>query len=238
MKHVLHKADTRGQAEHGWLHSFHTFSFAGYHNPKRNGFGKLRVLNDDVVQPGQGFATHPHANMEIISIPLSGCLRHKDSMGNTQIIPAGEVQVMSAGTGITHSEYNHSDINIVNFLQIWILPKNKNIKPGYDQSIFPPEDRKNRFQSIVVPDSVKDAEGALSINQDAWLSLADIEKGKRLTYSLHSPGNGVYVFILDGLIEAADEALEPRDALGVSGVESLPLHALENAQVLCIEVPM
>jgi redox-sensitive bicupin YhaK (pirin superfamily) len=235
MKRIIHRANTRGQAEHSWLHSFHTFSFASYYNAKRNRFGKLRVLNDDVVQPGQGFSTHPHENMEIVSIPLKGSLRHKDNMGNTHVILAGEVQVMSAGTGITHSEYNDSDIDPVNFLQIWILPKKKDITPRYDQSVFAVEDRNNRFQAIVSPDG---ANGSLCINQDARFSLTQMDQGQNLTYQLHDSKNGVYIFVIEGEVDVAGESLARRDAIGVTEAQNLEFYAKENSQILCIETPM
>ena len=172
MHTILHEADTRGTADHGWLNSHHTFSFGSYHNPDRMGFGLLRVINDDVVQPSMGFGTHPHNDMEIISIPLGGELQHKDSMGNTQHISTGEVQIMSAGSGLTHSEYNASDSDAVNFLQIWVLPKELNMEPRYDQKVFRPEGRCNQWQLVVAPDD----EDAVSINQAAWFLLGDYAK--------------------------------------------------------------
>ncbi len=235
MEKILHRANTRGRAEHGWLHSHHTFSFASYYNPERMGFGKLRVLNDDFVEPGQGFATHPHDNMEIVSIPLAGSLRHKDSMGNRHVIRHGEVQIMSAGTGIAHSEYNNSDTEQVNFLQIWVLPKKLNIQPRYGQQIFDPSARHNQFQALVAPDG---RDGSLSINQDAYFSLADLEAGMTCAYTMNMPHNGVYMFLIDGQIEVTDEVLETRDALGLAGLPSVEIRAREKAELLCIEVPM
>ena len=233
MTKIIHRAESRGKAEHGWLHSFHTFSFAGYHDPDRMGFGTLRVLNDDVVQAGQGFGTHPHDNMEIISIPLAGALRHKDSMGNVHVIRTGEVQVMSAGTGITHSEYNDSDDAPVNFLQIWILPKNRDISPRYEQSMFDVAGRQNRFQLVVSPDG---RDQSLVINQDAYFSLAQIEQGETAQYSLQDEENGTYLFILEGHVEVAGEQLDKRDALGLWDNKAMDIHATESAQILCIEV--
>ncbi len=235
MQKIIHKANSRGTADHGWLHSFHTFSFAGYYDPDRMGFGKLRVLNDDVVQPSGGFATHPHENMEIVSIPLVGSLKHKDSMGNVHVIETGEVQVMSAGTGITHSEYNGSDIDPVNFLQIWILPKEQNITPRYDQNIFAAEDRRNRFHTVITPDG---SDGSLAINQNAFFSLANLSRGTSLDYDLREAANGVYLFVLKGEIKIEDEELGARDAMGISGVTNFSIQASDDAEFLCIETPM
>ncbi len=186
MKSVYHQNDSRGLADHGWLKSRHTFSFAGYHNQERMNFGLLRVLNDDIVEPSMGFGTHPHENMEIVSIPLTGSLKHRDSTGNTHIISAGEVQIMSAGSGITHSEYNNSSSDDVNFLQIWVLPKEKDITPRYDQKILDAAKRKNRFQILVAPNV---SEESVWINQDAWFSLADIEADQQVTYENNNTNN-------------------------------------------------
>ena len=232
---ILHRADTRGSAEHGWLSSRHTFSFANYHDPQRMGFGMLRVINDDVVQPGMGFGTHPHRNMEIISIPLVGELRHQDSMGNTQHIKAGEVQIMSAGTGLTHSEYNGSESEIVNFLQIWVLPKEKNIEPRYDQRLFTSNERQCRLQNIVSPDPDDDG---ISINQDAWFWLRDFEVGQSDSYTVKKPANGAYFFVLEGAITIAGEQLERRDGLGVEDASSIDLTATADCQLLIMDVPM
>lgn len=235
MQKTLHRADSRGKAEHGWLHSRHTFSFAGYHDPQRMQFGKLRVLNDDVVEAGAGFGTHPHDNMEIVSIPLAGTLRHRDSMGNEHVIHAGEVQIMSAGTGITHSEYNDSQTEAVNFLQIWVLPKQRDIEPRYGQHRFEPDGRRNRLQLVVSPDGRDDS---LSINQDAWFSLVALEAGSELEYTTRDPAYGVYFFLLDGQLDCAGESLAPRDGMGISGAERLSLSTRYGAGVLLIEVPM
>ncbi len=235
MSKVIHRADTRGLADHGWLKSHHTFSFAGYHNPERMNFGLLRVLNDDVVEAGRGFDTHPHENMEIVSIPLKGSLRHKDSMGNEHIIQQGEVQIMSAGTGVTHSEYNNSDTEKVNFLQIWVIPKENNIKPHYGQKMFAPEKRTNQFQIIVAPN---EREGSLWINQGAYFSLGSFDKAKKAFYTLKQPTNGLYVFVIDGSISIAEENLNKRDAMGITDVETVNLHFVEPTEVLLIEVPM
>lgn len=235
MNKVIHKADTRGAAEHGWLHSRHTFSFAGYRDPERMGFGKLRVINDDVVAPGAGFDTHPHDNMEIVSVPLSGALRHRDSMGNIHVIKHGEVQIMSAGSGITHSEYNDSTTEPVNFLQIWVIPKEMNIEPRYGQELFSASDRRNRFQTVVSPEQSDDA---VWINQDAWFSLADFDAGRNETYSMNKAGNGVYFFVIEGQIETAGEKLEQRDGIGITETSAFPLRATGDCQLLAIEVPM
>jgi redox-sensitive bicupin YhaK (pirin superfamily) len=235
MQKTVHRADSRGRAEHGWLHSRHTFSFAMYRNPERMQFGKLRVLNDDVVDPGAGFDTHPHDNMEIISVPLAGTLRHRDSMGNVHIIHAGEVQLMSAGTGITHSEYNDSQTEAVNFLQIWVLPKRRDTAPRYEQRAFDPAARQNRLQLVVSPDG---RDGSLVINQDAWFSLTSVDAGLAVEYAVQHPGNAVYLFVISGEISCAAESLGERDAMGVSGADRFSLQAVRRAEVLLIEVPL
>lgn len=235
MKTVLHKAETRGHANHGWLDSYHTFSFAHYYDPARIHFGALRVLNDDRVEGGMGFGEHPHDNMEIISIPLSGDLEHKDSMGNKTVIRQNDVQIMSAGTGIRHSEYNKNKDQVVNFLQIWVFPKVKNIQPNYDQKTFSPEGRLNKFQEIVSP--VKESEGVW-INQDAWFHLGNLKKDFKTTYDLKWKGNGVYAFVIDGAITINGQALNKRDGLGVWDVEKLDIVADQDAEVLLMEIPM
>ncbi len=235
MNTIIHRADSRGVAEHGWLYSRHTFSFASYYDPARMGFGKLRVINDDIVEAGAGFGTHPHDNMEIISIPLSGGLRHQDSMGNQHIITAGDIQVMSAGTGITHSEYNASDSEQVNFLQIWVLPKFNNVEPRYDQKTFDPDDRINKFDLVVSPDK---EDAALWINQDAWFSLGDFEANYRTKYTLHYATNGIYLFVLEGEISIDNETLQKRDAAGIYDTGSIEIHANADSRLLLIEVPM
>ncbi len=235
MKTVVHKADSRGLAQHGWLTSRHTFSFANYYDASRTNFGLLRVLNDDVVAGGKGFGMHPHSNMEIISIPLHGALEHRDSMGNTYVIRKGDVQVMSAGSGITHSEYNQSASESVQFLQIWIYPKDRNITPRYEQKSFDVLARKNTLQTVIAPDG---SGGALSINQDAWLSLVTIESCADINYVLHHPGNVVYVFVLEGSIDVAGERLERRDAIGIEEAGQFNITSPDNAEVLFIEVPV
>ena len=235
MNTVIHRAETRGSASHGWLNSHHTFSFANYHNPKRMNFGVLRVLNDDRVQEGMGFGTHPHDNMEIISIPLEGDLEHKDSMGNIAVIKEGDVQIMSAGTGITHSEYNKDKDKEVKFLQIWVFPKEKNIRPRYDQISIKGIEEHNKFYQVVSPN--KDEQGVW-INQDAWFHLGQFTKGNSDEYKINKTGNGVYAFILEGEVEIGNEKLSRRDGIGIWNTESIRIKATENARVLLMEVPM
>jgi redox-sensitive bicupin YhaK (pirin superfamily) len=232
---VLHKAQSRGFANHGWLQSFHTFSFANYYNPERMHFGVLRVLNDDTVAEGRGFGTHPHDNMEIISIPLSGDLEHKDSMGNIAVIRNGDVQVMSAGTGIKHSEFNKNKDQLVKFLQIWVFPNKRNVTPRYDQMTLDPQKRKNKFQLIVSPTA---SSGSVWIHQDAYFSLADFDKGIKSAYSLNKKGNGVYAFVLSGSFQINGITVEQRDGLGLWNTEQLSVNALEKGEILLMEVPM
>lgn len=232
---VFHAADSRGDANHGWLHSKHTFSFANYYNPERMHFGVLRVLNDDQVAPGMGFGKHPHDNMEIISIPLSGDLEHKDSMGNATVIKHGDIQVMSAGTGVQHSEYNANKDKEVKFLQIWMFPNKKNVSPRYDQISLDPADRKNRFQQILSPDA--EDEGVW-VHQDAWFHLADFDKGHKEDYSIKAEGNGLYIFNLKGDISVGDTRLSSRDGLGIWDVEKVSISADSDAEFLLMEVPM
>ncbi len=232
---VLHRANSRGHANHGWLDSNHTFSFANYHNPERMHFGVLRVLNDDHVEAGMGFGTHPHNNMEIISIPLEGDLEHKDSMGNKGVIRQGDVQVMSAGTGIQHSEFNKNKDRAVKFLQIWLFPKKKNVEPRYDQMNFKVEDRKNKLQQVLSPQA--DDEGVW-IHQDAWFHLGSFDKGFKTSYDIKKSGNGVYAFVLKGDVTINGQQLHRRDGLGVWDVAKLDIQADANAEVLLMEVPM
>lgn len=236
VKTVLHKADTRGHANHGWLDSYHSFSFASYHNPNRMNFGVLRVLNDDTVAPGMGFGTHPHNNMEIISIPLSGDLEHKDSMGTQEVIREGDIQVMSAGTGIQHSEYNANKDKEVKFLQIWIFPNKQGVSPRYDQISLKKEDRHNTLQQILSPNA--DDEGVW-IHQNAWFHLGELDEGTQLTYSLKdSQNNGVYAFVLEGDVQLAGQDLEPRDGFGIAEVSEFDIKALSGVKILLMEVPM
>ena len=235
MNTVLHKANTRGHANHGWLDSHHTFSFANYMNPDRMHFGALRVLNDDIVEGGRGFGTHPHANMEIISIPLSGDLEHKDSMDNKGVIKQNDVQIMSAGTGIYHSEFNKNHDKEVNFLQIWVFPKQKDIEPRYDQITLKPEDRKGKLQQIVTHD--KNAEGVW-INQDATFHLGTLEKGFTTNHKLNMKGNGIYAFVIDGDVTIGGQKLNKRDGFGIWDTDSIDITADSNAELLLMEVPM
>ena len=235
MKTIIHKANSRGVAEHGWLHSKHTFSFANYYNPERMGFGTLRVLNDDIIEAGSGFGTHPHNNMEIISIPIFGELRHEDSMGNCYVIRENEVQLMSAGTGITHSEYNNSESNPANFLQIWISPKHQNIEPRYEQSVFSAQQKQNCFLPIIAPEK---RDGSLKINQDAWLALGNFDTDKSSEYKLHKNGNGLYVFVIDGRIKMNNIILNSRDAIGITDTDRITIEFLDPSKLLTIEVPM
>lgn len=234
MKKVVHKANTRGHADHGWLNSYHTFSFAGYYDPERIHFGLLRVLNDDIVQGGRGFGKHPHDNMEIVSIPLSGALHHQDSTGRDKVIHTNDVQIMSAGKGIAHSEFNDSPTDAVNFLQIWVFPKERNIEPKYEQKTFNPEARKNKFQTVVSPEDKE----AVWINQDAYFSLGKLEKGISLDYKIRRKGNGVYAFVINGEAKISEETLQKRDAIGISDTDQVHVEATADAEVLLIEVPM
>ncbi len=232
---VLHPAATRGHANHGWLESYHTFSFANYYHPERMSFGVLRVLNDDRVDSGMGFGKHPHDNMEIISIALEGDLEHKDSMGNTTVIKQGDIQVMSAGTGIYHSEYNKNKDQATKFLQIWVLPNKKNVTPRYDQMTLTTNDRHNTLQQILSPDA--NDEGVW-IHQDAWFHRADLDKGVEIDYQLKKPGNGVYAFVLSGELEIDGIVLNTRDGLGISDTETIHLKAKSLVDILLMEVPM
>ncbi|QBA63421.1 pirin family protein [Muriicola soli] len=235
MKKILHKASTRGFADHGWLRSHHTFSFAGYHDPSRMNFGVLRVLNDDEVAGGMGFGTHPHQNMEIISIPLEGELEHKDSMGNVAVIKEGDVQVMSAGTGVNHSERNKNRDKKVKFLQIWVLPNKVNVSPRYDQITLDQTSLKNTFHQIISPDP-KDI--GVWIHQDAWFHLGDFDKGETISYGMRKKSNGLYIFLLEGKCRVAGEELNRRDGLGVWQVNTLEFEMMEAGQILLMEIPM
>jgi hypothetical protein len=232
---IIHKAETRGDANHGWLHSRHTFSFADYYDPERVHFGMLRVLNDDIVEAGMGFGTHPHDNMEIISIPLEGDLEHKDSMGNVSLIKHGDVQVMSAGTGITHSEYNKNKDKRVKFLQIWVLPDRKNVKPRYDQITLNIKDRHNKLQQILSPNP---DDAGVWIYQNAWFHLAQFENGFSADYNIKAKENGVYAFILSGDITINNQELKSRDGFGIWDVDKISVKANSDAEFLLIEVPM
>lgn len=235
MKTEFHTADSRGHANHGWLESYHSFSFAQYYNPQRMQFGTLRVLNDDRVAAGMGFGTHSHQNMEIISIPLQGDLEHKDSMGNIAVIREGDVQVMSAGTGVAHSEYNRNKDQEVRFLQIWVLPRQANVSPRYDQISLEPGRLKNNFYTILGPEEKHDG---LWIHQDAWFHLGHFEAGKSASYSWRNPDHGLYIFLLEGQVNIGETSLKRRDALGVWEASAIDLEFTEDSQVLLMEVPM
>lgn len=236
MKTIVHKANSRGDANHGWLHSKHTFSFANYYNPERVHFGVLRVLNDDYVAPGKGFGMHPHDNMEIVSIPLEGDLEHSDNMGNVAVIKHGDIQVMSAGTGVMHSEYNKNNDVPVKFLQIWIFPNQKNVKPRYDQISLKMNERQNRWQQILSPNP--EDEGVW-IHQDAWFHIGKFERGFSLDYNVKKPGNGVYAFVLNGEVAIEGEQLGERDGFGIWDTDSFTLQAnSDGAEVLLMEIPM
>lgn len=233
---VLHKAGSRGHANHGWLNSHHTFSFANYYNPERMHFGVLRVLNDDWVAAGMGFDRHPHDNMEIISIPLEGDLEHKDSMGNVAVIKHGDIQVMSAGTGIFHSEYNKNRDQDTRFLQIWLFPNKKNVTPRYDQLSLNVNDRHNKLQQVLSPSQT---DAGVWINQDAWFHMGRFDKGFTTNYTVKKKGNGVYAFVLKGEVTIANTKLDTRDGLGVWDIAQFNITAhSQDAEVLLMDVPM
>lgn len=234
MKTILHTSAERGHADHGWLQSHHSFSFASFHNPEKMHFGLLRVLNDDVVAAGRGFGRHPHENMEIITIPLFGALAHNDSTGGSEIIRTGEVQIMHAGSGIYHSEMNPSASDPVGLFQIWIFPEKGNIYPSYDQRLFDWQAKANEWTTVVAPDQ----ENALWINQQAWLNLARIETGKAIDYQSNKGGQGLYVMVIEGEVSIGDQLLGRRDAMGIWETDSVKIEANSEAQVLLIEVPM
>lgn len=234
MKTILHKANTRGAANHGWLNSYHTFSFAGYYSAERMNFGALRVLNDDTVAGGMGFGKHPHDNMEIVSIPLSGDLEHNDTTGRHEIIKQGDVQIMSAGSGIAHSEKNANHNKEVKFLQIWVMPKERNIAPRYEQKSFPIAERKNLLKTVVAPDNAD----AVWINQNAWFTLGNFEAAQITSYTLHNAKSGVYVFVIKGSVSINGVALEERDGLGITETDLLNITADTDTEFLLMEVPM
>ncbi len=242
MKTILHQANTRGHANHGWLDTSHTFSFAHYYDPTRMNFGVLRVLNDDFVDGGRGFGTHPHDNMEIISIPLSGDLEHKDSMGNKTVIKQNDIQILNAGTGISHSEYNKNADKKVNFLQIWVLPKVKGIVPGYGQITLKPEERINKLQTVVSPSKT---DASVWINQDAWFHLGSLRKEFKTEYIVKQKDNGVYAFVIEGEVtinlptgQAGGQKLSKRDGFGVWETDKLSILADKDSEILLMDVPM
>lgn len=235
MKAILFKASDRGTADYGWLKPNYYFSFAQYHDPKKVHFGLLRVLNDDFIAGGGAFPTHPHDNMEIITIPFTGALKHKDSTGGEGIIKAGDVQIMSAGSGVQHSEANASATEPVTLFQVWVFPKERNIKPRYDQKTYDTADRINKWQTVVSP---LEADKALWINQDAKFSLTTLDAGKKITYSNSFANNGVFLVVITGSIQVNELQLNKRDAVGISESPSFTITANENAELLAIEVPM
>ena len=237
MKTVIHKSDSRGFADHGWLKSYHTFSFSSYQNSERMNFGKLRVLNDDVVQPKMGFGTHPHQNMEIISIPLKGALSHKDSIGNKRAIEVGEVQVMSAGTGLTHSEFNDSKTDEVNFLQLWIIPEAMDVEPNYEQRKFDVLERKNKLQTVVAPKDNLEGD-ALPISQQAYIYRTSLDASNSVSLKPKNGDNGFYIFVTEGSVGVSGNSLDKHDAIGVWEVDAIEVSANENSDLIIIEVPM
>lgn len=234
MQFLIQRDEERGKADFGWLKSSHSFSFGGFYNPEKMGFGALRVLNDDFVEPDRGFATHGHENMEIVSIPLEGELSHKDSLGTIETIHEGEVQIMSAGTGIRHSELNHSKDKKVNFLQIWILPKKLDIKPRYEQKFFKKEERLNKLQEVVSPNNPN----AVWINQDSYFYLGDFGAGQKLVYELKSQDAGVYLFLIKGKLSLDENKLNNRDAISIWNTNQIDLEVLQDSEILLIEVPL
>lgn len=232
---IIHKASDRGHANHGWLNAHHTFSFAGYYNPDAVQFGVLRVLNDDIVAGGMGFGMHPHDNMEIITIPLTGALAHKDSMGNAETINAGDIQVMSAGTGVRHSEFNPNAEEAVNLLQIWLFPDKQNVQPRYGQLTLDTEAQHNRFAQVISPDA---ADEGLWIHQNAWFHLGRLDAGTSAEYSLKDPSNGVYAFVIEGEVTINGEHLSRRDGMGITGSTTLDVKAGSDAYVLLMELPV
>ncbi len=235
MKKIIHRASERGHADHGWLNAHHSFSFANWYDPSKVHFGMLRVLNDDIVAAGEGFGMHPHNDMEIITIILKGALQHRDNMGNGSIIRPGDVQVMSAGTGVMHSEFNPSSNEEVNLFQLWVFPKENGIKPRYDQKTIDPAQRLNHVQTVA---SGFKKNGELYIHQDAAISLSKIEKGRSIRYDLNKKGNGAYIMVVEGSVEVDGETLSRRDAIGVSDAENINIIAGNDSEILIIEVPM
>jgi hypothetical protein len=235
MKTKLYKSENRGHSNHGWLNAHHSFSFANYYNPEQMSFGVLRVLNDDTIAGGKGFGTHPHDNMEIITIPLEGDLEHKDSMDNVGVIKEGEIQVMSAGTGVYHSEYNKNADKDLKLLQIWLIPNARNVEPRFDQISLKDIEKDNEFFQILSPN--KDDEGVW-IHQDAWFSLGKFEVGKIENYELKKKSNGIYIFVIEGKVNIENQELDSRDAMGIWDAENINLTSITKSKVLLMEVPM
>ncbi len=235
MNKIIHRSNERGHMDHGWLKTWHSFSFASYFDKDKLNFGLLRVLNDDIVEAAEGFGSHPHDNMEIVTIPLDGELEHKDSTGHVEVIKPNDVQIMSAGSGLYHSEYNHSDKNLVNLLQIWVFPKERNIKPRYDQITLDSRDRKNKIHTFVSPVKGKEK---LWINQDAYFSQCELDKSKKINYKIQKEGNGVYIFLINGQIKIEDEILSKRDAIGIWDTSDVEITAEEDSRILFVDIPM
>ncbi|MGB5980536.1 MAG: pirin family protein [Nonlabens sp.] len=234
MKTSIYRSEDRGHANHGWLVARHSFSFASWYNPSQINFGVLRVLNDDIIAAGAGFPTHPHDNMEIITIPLSGTLEHKDSMGNKAQIKTGEVQVMSAGTGVTHSEYNASQTEELKLFQIWLFPNKKNVEPRYDQQSIN-TDLKNEWHDVITPSKSDDS---MWLHQEAWMSIGEFDASSKLSYDLRGKNSGVYIMVIEGSISIGDTELKKRDAIGIEEVGKVHISATKNARILLMELPM
>ncbi len=233
---IIHKANTRGGADHGWLKAKHSFSFANYYDPERIHFGVLRVLNDDYVEGGMGFPMHPHDNMEIITIPLEGALEHKDSMGNKEVVKAGEIQVMSAGTGVYHSEYNHYKDQALKLFQIWLIPNKRNVTPRYDQMTLDVNQRRNKLQQILSPN--ENDEGVW-IHQNAWFMMGTFDDGFKVNYEIKRPENGVYIMVVKGKVNINGTELEDRDAIGIENIKGISIEALtQDAEILVMDIPM
>lgn len=235
MANIIVRANERGSTDHGWLNAKHTFSFAGYYNPERVHFGMLRVFNDDIVAPGMGFGMHPHDNMEIVTIPIEGELEHKDSEGHNGVITQGEVQVMSAGSGIYHSEFNHSKEKEVNLMQIWVFPRERDIEPRYDQKAFPEDGRKNKFQIVASPE--KD-NGSLWLNQYVYFNMGNFDSGTTTTYERKLKNNGLWIFVIEGEAEVNGEKLERRDSIGITDTDTAEFTFSKDSKILIIDVPM
>ncbi len=233
--HIVHTSNSRGAADHGWLQAKHSFSFANYYNPERTHFGVLRVLNDDAIAGGMGFGSHPHDNMEIITIPLEGELEHRDSLGSVGVIRNGDIQVMSAGSGIVHSEFNKNGDKSLKLLQIWVFPNKRNVEPRYDQITLNPKDRENRWQQIVSPNPDDDG---VWIHQNAWFHIGRFKKGVSSEYTLKAEGNGIYAFVINGDATIDGQALNSRDGLGIQDANRISISADSDAEILLMEVPM
>ncbi len=235
MKFILHPSNERGHANHGWLNAYHSFSFASWYNPKKSHFGALRVLNDDIIAAGMGFGTHPHDNMEIVTIPLAGAIAHKDSMGNSGIINTGDVQIMSAGTGVQHSEFNASKTEELNLFQLWVFPKEKEITPRYEQKTFQFDKTNNAFTTLVSP--TREGE-SVWINQDAFFSIGTFDENKTFDYKIKHPGNGAFIMIIDGIVNIIDQKLQKRDAIGIWESDTIIMKTEKTSKILVVEVPM